>query len=53
MSKEIRGDIIQLVGLVVVGLGAGIELAYRANFALLLITLGSIAFAVGTKLKGR
>lgn len=53
MDKTRQGDIIQLIGLVVVGVGVGIELAYRANFALLLITLGSIAFAVGTKLKGR
>lgn len=48
-----QGDIIQLVGLVVCGAGCGIELMARASVALILITVGSLAFAVGTKLKSR
>jgi len=53
VREKLQGDIIQLVGLVFVGAGCGIELAYRAAFGLLLITVGSIAFALGTKMKGR
>jgi len=48
-----RGDIIQLIGLVVVGVGTGIELALKADIGLIIITIGSVCFAVGTKLKGR
>lgn len=47
------GDIIQLTGLVVLGVGCGIELAYRAAVGCILITAGSVVFAIGTKLKGR
>jgi len=53
MSKTRRGDIIQLAGLVVIGVGLGVELALRAHLGLILITVGSVCFAVGTKLKGR
>ena len=53
MTKELRGDIIQLSGLVVVGIGCGIELASRAAVWTVLITAGSVIFAIGTKLKGR
>ena len=52
-TSKRQGDIIQLVGLVVCGAGCGIELAYRASVALILITVGSIAFAIGTKIKSR
>ena len=53
-KNKIRyGDIVQLVGLVVVGTGVGIELASKAHWALVIITVGSIIFAIGTKLKGR
>jgi len=47
------GDIIQLLGTVVIGIGVGIELAYKANVGLIIITIGSVAFAIGTKVKGR
>jgi len=53
MSKKIQGDIIQLIGLVVIGVGVGIELAFKAHAGLIIITIGSVCFAVGTKLKGR
>ncbi len=48
-----QGDIIQLIGLVVVGAGCGIEIVAGAHVGLIIITVGSIAFAIGTKLKGR
>ena len=53
MGKIVQGDIIQLIGLIVIGVGVGIELAFKAHMALILITVGSVCFAVGTKLKGR
>lgn len=53
MEKSRKGDIIQLAGLVVVSAGCGIEIALKAHVGLIIITIGSIAFAVGTKLKGR
>ena len=53
MDKTRQGDIIQLIGLVVVGVGLGVEIALRAHFGLIVITVGSVCFAVGTKLKGR
>lgn len=51
--KRLYSDIIQLTGLVVVGVGCGIELAYRCPVGVILITGGSVVFAIGTKLKGR
>ena len=52
-NRKRQGDIIQIVGLVVVGAGCGIEIALGAHVGLILITAGSVAFAIGTKLKGR
>ena len=51
--RDTIAELVQLVGIVVLGTGIGIELAYRAGFGFLLITVGSVCFAVGTKLKGR
>lgn len=47
------GEIVQLVGLVVLGVGCALELVHKAGIWLVLITIGSIIFAIGTKLKGR
>ena len=47
------GEIIQLAGLVVTGAGVGIELALKADVGFIYITIGSILFAIGCKLKGR
>jgi len=52
-NRRKAGDIIQLTGLVVIGIGVGIELAYQADFGLITITLGSVVFALGTKIKRR
>jgi hypothetical protein len=52
-SKVRWGDAGQVIGLVVVGTGVGLELALKADWCLVLITVGSVVFAVGTKLKGR
>ena len=47
------GDIIQLAGMMMVTIGIGIEFLYQANIGFLLITIGSLAFAIGTKIKHR
>lgn len=53
MSKTNRqGDIIQLVGTVVIGIGVGCELSFGADIWLVVITIGSVLFAIGTKIKG-
>lgn len=51
MTKR-QGDIIQLIGTVVIGIGVGCELSYNANIWLCVITIGSVLFAIGTKIKG-
>jgi len=53
MAKNRQGDIIQLIGLLVLGAGLGFELALRAHWGFVLISVGSVCFTVGTKLKGR
>ena len=45
-------ELIQLLGLVFLGMGIGLEIVYQGTLFLILITFGSIVFAVGTKLKG-
>lgn len=53
-KNKIRyGDIGQVIGLVVVGIGLGLELGVGGELYLIVITAGSIIFAVATKLKGR
>lgn len=52
-KRNRAGDLIQLTGLVVCGVGIGFELALRAAVWFIVITVGSILFAIGTKLKGR
>ena len=47
------GELVQLVGLVFLGAGITLELEHQADVWLVLITVGSIIFAIGTKLKGR
>lgn len=47
------GDIIQFSGLVLLGIGIGLEIVYQGAIFLILITIGSVVFAIGTKLKGR
>ena len=47
------GEFVQLIGLVFLGAGITLELEHRADIWLVLITVGSIIFAIGTKLKGR
>ena len=47
------GNFCQAFGLVCCGLGCGLELALRADWCFVLISVGSVFFAVGCKLKGK
>ena len=54
MSKynKKQGDIIQLIGILVMGFAIGVELCTKADTWCIIITVGSILFALGTKIKG-
>lgn len=45
--------ITQIVGIIVISIGIIIELVTRASMGYVLITGGSLAFAIGTKFKHR
>lgn len=47
------GHIIQLAGITIIIIGIGIEFKYYAAFGFLFITIGSLGFAIGTKIKHR
>jgi len=49
---EAYGTLIQLAGVMGLGVGIVLEMTYKADVYLILITLGSIIFAIGTKIKG-
>jgi len=42
--------LIELIGIVVVGIGIGIEIARKARIGSLLITIGSVIVAIGAVL---
>jgi hypothetical protein len=45
------GNLIQLLGVVLLGIGFGIEIAYHADYGYITLTAGSIIFTVATKIK--
>ncbi len=47
------GGFIQLAGVVVVSSGLTYEIIYKAALGFILITLGSLIFAIGTKIRGK
>lgn len=47
------GELIQLAGVLVLGFGCACEVIYQAHIFLVIITVGSVMFAIGTKLKHR
>jgi len=49
---ESYGTLIQLIGVMGLGAGIALEINYGADVYLVLITLGSMIFAIGTKIKG-
>lgn len=50
---KLWGEIIQLAGLIFCVIGIGIEIYYEAHIGFISITVGSLLFAVGTKVKHR
>ena len=53
MSRSCLGELVQVCGLVLLGAGVVLELITRADFWLQAITIGSVLFAIGCKVKGR
>lgn len=45
------GIVVQSIAGCVVGIGIGLELAMGADLGFVLITLGSLLYAIGTKLR--
>ena len=50
--KKIYGDLIQLTGVVMLGVGVACEIIYGGDIHLVVITIGAIIFTIGTKVKG-
>lgn len=53
MSRSRLGELVQVLGLVTLGAGVVVELVSGAEFWLQAITIGSVVFAIGCKVKGR
>ncbi len=47
------GEIVQLAGLIFCVIGILIEIYYKAHIGFISITVGSLFFAIGTKIKHR
>lgn len=52
LKKSKQGDAIQLIGVLFMGFGIGVELCTKAELWCIVITVGSMLFALGTKIKG-
>jgi len=53
MVSKFWGEVIQLSGLICLVIGITIELYYKADFGYIILTIGSLLYAVGTKFKHR
>jgi len=51
-NKRMTGDLIQLVGVVMLGVGVSCEIHCGGDIFLVGITIGAIVFSIGTKIKG-
>jgi len=51
MNAHIKGDIIQITGLIVVIIGITFEILTGAPHGYIIITIGSLIFAIGCKVK--
>lgn len=52
MKDETWGNVIQLTGVLLLGGGISCEIILGGDIHFLIITIGAIIFAVGTKIKG-
>ncbi len=53
MVSKFWGEVIQLSGLVCLVIGIGIEIYYKADFGYVILSIGSLVYAIGTKFKHR
>lgn len=53
MRKDFLGELIQLVGVIMLGSGITCEIMQGGDIWLIVITIGCIIFTIGTKIKGR
>jgi len=53
MRNGVIGDLIQLIGVVLLGGGITCEIMNGGDIYLLVITIGCIVFTIGTKIKGK
>lgn len=53
MISKFWGEIIQLSGLICLVIGISIELYYKADFGYIMLSVGSLVYAIGTKIKHR
>ena len=49
---QISGMMGQWIGMVVIVIGIGMEIKYKAHIGFIFVTAGSLAFAIATKLVG-
>jgi len=52
MRKDFIGELIQLAGVLLLGSGVTLEIIKGGDLFLVVITIGSIIYAIGTKIKG-
>jgi len=52
MNNQTWGNLIQLSGVILLGCGITCEIIFGGDIHLIVITLGAIIFAIGTKIKG-
>jgi len=53
MRKDFAGELIQLLGVVLLGSGITLEIMKGGDIYLVVITIGCIIFTIGTKIKGK
>ncbi len=53
MRKDFSGELIQLIGVLIMGSGITMEIIRSGDIYLILITIGCVIFTIGTKIKGR
>ena len=53
MRRDWLGELIQLVGVIMLGSGITLEIIKGGDIYLVVITIGCIIFTIGTKIKGR
>jgi len=52
MRHGVAGNLIQLVGVLLLGSGITLEIIQGGDIYLVVITIGAIVFTIGTKIKG-